>query len=144
MIGLLLAGLLAAAPTDGFLERNAGRPGVHLLPSGVQYRVLEAAPKGAAAPSVDDRVTVHYEGRFLTGGVFDSSLARGEPATFPLKGLIRCWVEVLPKMRVGDDWTVFCPSDTAYGPVGAGDDIPPNTVLAFRIKLLAIAPAKAP
>lgn len=138
MIGLVVAAALAVAPVEGFLERNATRPGVTVLPGGIQYRVLEAGPKGAASPRLQDKVTVHYEGRFLTGGVFDSSYTDDKPITFPLKGLIRCWGEVLPKMRVGDEWVVFCPSDTAYGKKGAGGVIPPDTTLAFRIRLLGV------
>lgn len=137
MIGLAVAALLAAAPTEGFLERNAGRPGVRVLPSGIQYRILESGPKNGAQPGPTDEVIVHYEGRLLTGEVFDSSFARNEPAVMPLNRLVPCWQIALPKMRVGDDWIVFCPADVAYGAKGAGGVIPPNAVLSFRIKLIA-------
>lgn len=138
MIGLVIAATLAAGPVDGFLERNATRPGVKVLAEGIQYRVLASGAKTAAVPRLQDKVTVHYEGRFLTGGVFDSSYVENKPITFPLKGLIRCWGAVLPKMRVGDEWVVFCPSATAYGKKGAGGVIPPDTTLAFRIRLLGV------
>ncbi len=142
MIGSILTAALAIAPVDGFLERNATRPGVQQLPGGIQYRVLEAGPASGARPRLGDEVKVHYEGRLLTGRIFDSSFARDRPAILSLKRLIPCWTDVLPRMRAGDDWIIFCPSDKGYGAAGAGTVIPPNSTLAFRIRLLDVLPAK--
>jgi len=143
MIGLVAAALVAAAPADGFLERNVTRPGVTVLPGGIQYRVLESGPSRAASPRPGDEIKVHYEGRLLTGRIFDSSFVRDRPAIIPLKQLIPCWMDVLPRMRAGDDWIVFCPSDKGYGAEWAGTDIPPNSTLVFRVRLLDVLPAKA-
>ena len=89
-------------------------------------------------PSESDTVSVHYEGTLIDGTVFDSSIQRGEPATFPLNGVIPGWTEGLQLMKVGDKFRLFVPSDLAYGPSGAGDAIPPNAVLIFDVELLEI------
>lgn len=124
--------------TDGeaFLAANAKKPGVKVLPSGLQYKVIKAG--NGATPKKTDQVTTHYEGRLINGKVFDSSIARGEPATFPVGGVIKGWVEALQLMKVGDKWQLYIPSELAYGERGAGSDIGPNSVLIFDIELLDI------
>lgn len=117
-----------------FLAENAGKSDVAVLPSGVQYRVLQ---QGAGEQSrADDTVRVHYQGSLLNGEVFDSSLTRGQPAEFPLNAVIPGFREALSRMRVGDRWQVFIPSAMAYGEKGAGADIGPNETLIFDIELL--------
>ena len=121
---------------NDFLTANAERSDIVALPSGVQYRVLEAG--SGQRPGPDDKVRVHYEGRLLDGSVFDSSLKRGEPAEFPLAGVIPGFREALGNMQVGDHWEVFIPSALAYGERGAGAKIGPNETLVFDIQLLEI------
>lgn len=124
--------------TDGktFLEANAKKDGVKTLDSGLQYQVLE---KGKGAPPIKtDNVSVHYHGTLIDGTVFDSSVERGEPATFPVGGVIPGWVEALQLMPPGSKWKLFIPSELAYGERGAGPVIGPNSVLVFEVELLAI------
>ena len=125
-----------AAAGENFLVENAKRDGVTSLPSGLQYEVLTAAegPK----PKLSDRVTTHYIGRLVDGTVFDSSVARGQPATFPLNGVIKGWTEALQLMSVGEKWRLFIPPELGYGARGAGSDIPPNATLVFEVELLNI------
>ena len=104
--------------------------------SGLQYKILTAGE--GAMPAADDTVTVHYEGRLFDGTVFDSSLERGEPATFPVGGVIAGWTEALQLMPVGSKWQLFIPADLAYGENGAGNVIQPNSALVFDVELLAI------
>ncbi len=119
-----------------FLETNAKRTGVVTLPSGLQYEVLS---KGTGEiPTANDKVTVHYHGTLISGDVFDSSLQRGEPATFPVTGVIKGWVEALQLMPVGSKWKLFIPADLAYGDRGAGGMIGPGAALIFEVELLAI------
>lgn len=119
-----------------FLEENAKREGVTTLPSGLQYEVLK---KGEGeSPSATDKVTVHYHGTLIDGTVFDSSVERGEPATFPVNGVIKGWVEALQLMQVGDKWKLFIPSELAYGSRGAGQVIGPGATLVFEVELLSI------
>lgn len=119
-----------------FLEENGKRDGVVVLPSGLQYEILKEGdgPK----PSPTSQVTTHYHGTLITGEVFDSSVNRGEPATFPVNGVIQGWQEALPLMPTGSKWKLFVPSDLAYGPRGAGGMIGPNATLIFEVELLAI------
>jgi len=119
-----------------FLAANAGKPDVVVLPSGVQYRVLESG--SGARPGAEDSVRVHYQGTLLDGRVFDSSRQRGEPAEFALTGVIPGFREAISHMQVGDRWQVFIPSALAYGAKGAGGDIGPNETLVFDIQLLDI------
>ncbi|WP_299693698.1 FKBP-type peptidyl-prolyl cis-trans isomerase [uncultured Tateyamaria sp.] len=119
-----------------YLEANATRSGVVTTDSGLQYEVRAAG--SGDSPSADQTVTVHYEGRLLDGSVFDSSIARGEPATFPVGGVIPGWQEVLQLMSPGAKWDVWIPSDLAYGANGAGQAIGPNEVLNFTIELISI------
>lgn len=119
-----------------YLEENKKREGVVVLPSGLQYKILKAGdgPKPKAA----DTVKCHYEGRLINGQVFDSSIRRGEPAEFPVSGVIAGWVEALQLMPVGSKWQLYIPSELAYGAHGAGQSIGPNETLIFDVELLAI------
>lgn len=121
---------------NDFLTENAKRSDVVVLPSGLQYRVLETG--SGELPGPEDRVRVHYQGTLLDGRVFDSSVQRGQPAEFPLAGVIPGFREALSNMRVGDHWEVFIPSALAYGERGAGANIGPNETLIFDIQLLEI------
>jgi FKBP-type peptidyl-prolyl cis-trans isomerase FklB len=129
---------------EAFLAENKKKEGVKTLPSGLQYKVLREG-KGAS-PKATDLVTTHYKGTLLNGSEFDSSYGRGEPATFPVNGVIKGWTEALQLMKVGDKWQLFIPSDLAYGERGAGEDIPPNATLIFDIELLDVkaGPAVGP
>ncbi|HYF02608.1 MAG TPA: FKBP-type peptidyl-prolyl cis-trans isomerase [Patescibacteria group bacterium] len=119
-----------------FMAQNAKQQGVVTLPSGVQYKILTegTGPK----PSASSTVTTHYRGSLLNGKVFDSSYDRGQPAQFPVNGVIPGWTEVLQLMPVGSKWQVWIPSDKAYGDQGAGQDIGPGEALVFDIELIAV------
>jgi len=119
-----------------FLADNLNNDGVTALESGMQYIVLTEGE--GEKPAATDTVDVHYEGSLINGTVFDSSIKRGEPATFPVNGVIQGWQEALQLMNVGSKWKVFIPSDLAYGAQGAGGDIGPNETLIFEMELLAI------
>jgi len=127
----------AKAEGEKFLAENAARDGVSTTDSGLQYEVLTAAEDGAM-PSIDDTVTVHYAGTLIDGTEFDSSIARGEPASFPLKGVIPGWTEGLQLMNVGSKFRFVIPSDLAYGDRGAGQNIGPGETLVFEVELLEI------
>ncbi len=129
----------AALSGPDFLARNAREPGVQTLPSGLQYKVVTAAPAGAS-PKPGDIIKVHYEGKLVTGEVFDSSFDRGKPLIMPLGGLVPAWMEALPRMKVGDEWMLYAPPELGYGSEAAGP-IPANSVLIFRIKLLGLLSA---
>lgn len=120
-----------------FLAENAKKPGVVTLPSGLQYMVIKegTGPK----PSLNDKVTTHYVGTLINGEEFDSSVRRGEPATFPVSGVIKGWTEALQLMNVGSKWKLFVPYNLAYGERGAGGQIKPYTTLIFEVELLEIA-----
>ncbi len=122
---------------EAFLAENAERPEVQVTDSGLQYLVLEKGD--GPTPEATDRVTVHYRGTLLDGTEFDSSYARGEPATFPLNGVIAGWTEGLQLMPVGSKYKFFVPSELAYGERGAGGRIGPNATLIFEVELLEIA-----
>ena len=119
-----------------YLSANKGKPGVHTTASGLQYEILTAGT--GPHPAASDTVAVHYEGKLLDGTVFDSSIARGQPAVFPLNRVIPGWTEGVQLMPVGSKYRFTIPSDLAYGPSGAGGVIPPNAVLVFDIELLGI------
>ena len=121
-----------------YLAANAKAPGVITLPDGLQYKVVHAGADTGQKPSATDEVRVNYEGKLLSGKVFDSSFARGVPAEFPVGGLIPAWVEALQMMKPGDEWILYVPAKLAYGEQGAGADIPPNSTLVFRIQLLGV------
>lgn len=120
-----------------FLAENQQKDGVIVLPNGLQYEVIKkgTGPK----PTKQDKVTVHYTGTFIDGTVFDSSIDKGEPVTFPLTGVIDGWTEALKLMPVGSKWKVYIPADLAYGEKGFGGRIGPNEALIFEIELLSIA-----
>ena len=124
------------AEGDAFLKANAKKQGVVTLPSGLQYEVLQAGtgPK----PTVDSTVTVHYRGTLLDGTEFDSSYKRGEPATFPLKGVIKGWQEGVSLMPQGSKWKLYIPPELAYGEAGAGSQIGPDSTLVFEVELLQV------
>lgn len=124
-----------------FLAENGKKPGVVTLPSGLQYKVIKAG--AGASPKADDTVTTHYKGTLLNGTEFDSSYKRGEPATFPVSGVIKGWTEALQLMNPGAKWQLFIPSELAYGARGAGNDIGPDSALVFEVELISVAAAKA-
>lgn len=119
-----------------FLAANREKEGVVETASGLQYQVLEDGD--GAKPGPSDQVKCHYHGTLIDGTVFDSSVQRGEPATFPVNGVIQGWVEALQMMSEGSKWRLFVPSDLAYGERGAGGAIGPNTTLIFDVELLEI------
>ena len=119
-----------------FLEENKSKEGVVELPSGLQYKILNEGT--GAKPTAKQTVSCHYEGRLIDGTVFDSSYRRGEPAEFPVSGVIAGWVEALQLMPVGSKWQLYIPSELAYGPHGAGASIGPNETLIFDVELLDI------
>lgn len=119
-----------------FLTENGKRPGVTTLPSGLQYEIIVAGT--GEKPTLANEVTTHYTGTLLNGNIFDSSVQRGEPATFPVGGVIAGWTEALLLMPVGSKWKLFIPSNLAYGDRGAGGAIGPNETLVFEIELLSI------
>ena len=121
---------------DDFLAGNKSAKDVVTTASGLQYKVITKG-KGDSPKSTDTVVT-HYKGTLIDGTVFDSSYKRGQPATFPVTGVIKGWTEALQIMNVGSKWQLFIPSDLAYGPRGAGQSIGPNSVLIFEIELLEI------
>jgi len=119
-----------------FLQENIQKEGVQETESGLQYKVL--TPAEGPKPVASDKVTVHYEGRLIDGTVFDSSIERGQPASFPLNGVIQGWTEGLQLMSVGSKYRFFVPSELAYGERGAGQNIGPNETLIFDVELLSI------
>jgi len=127
---------LGAAQT--FMADNAKKPDVKTLPSGVQYAVVRSGPADGPHPGPRSTVKVHYEGKLVSGEVFDSSYERGVPAVMRVDRLIPAWTEALQQMRPGDEWMLYVPPEQGYGAEGGGP-IPPNSVLIFRIELLGVA-----
>lgn len=123
------------AASERFLAENKAKRGIVALPSGIQYRVIEEG--NGARPTATSEVTVHYRGSLISGFEFDSSFARGVPAKFQVDQVLRGWQEVLPLMRVGDQWQIFLPPDMAYGERGPRP-IGPNQALIFDIKLVEV------
>ena len=121
---------------EDFLAENAKREGVKVTESGLQYMVLEAGL--GKHPGATDNVKCHYEGRLIDGTVFDSSYRRGEPATFPLNGVISGWTEGLQLMGEGAKFRFFIPYNLAYGSRGAGASIPPYAALIFDVELIQV------
>lgn len=121
---------------EAYLAENGKKEGVVTLPSGLQYKVLTAG-KGKK-PSAKDTVSVHYRGTLIDGKEFDSSISRGEPATFPVSGVIPGWTEALQLMQEGAKWQLFIPAKLAYGERGAGRAIGPNSTLVFEVELIKI------
>ena len=130
------AGKAAREAGENFLAENAKREGVKVTETGLQYEVL--TPALGIKPTPTDTVTCHYEGRLIDGTVFDSSYRRGEPASFPLQGVIRGWTEGLQLMSIGSKFRFFIPFDLAYGAQGAGGSIPPYAALIFDVDLIGI------
>ena len=119
-----------------YLAENAKKEGVTTTESGLQYEVIKSGT--GAKPSQSDQVTVHYHGTLLDGTVFDSSVDRGEPASFGVTQVIKGWTEALQLMSIGDKWKLTIPSDLAYGDQGAGGMIGPGATLVFEVELLGI------
>ena len=123
-----------------FLSENGKKSGVKTLPSGLQYSIIKEG-KGPK-PKETDMVKTHYHGTLIDGTVFDSSVERKEPATFPVNGVIKGWVEALQLMPVGSKWKLFIPSDLAYGDAGSPPTIGPGETLVFEVELLSIETQK--
>lgn len=119
-----------------FLSENKNRAGVTTLPSGLQYEVINEGT--GKKPTLNSSVTTHYHGTLINGNVFDSSYQRGQPATFPVNGVIAGWTEALQLMPEGSKWRLYIPSELAYGRRGAGRDIGPDTTLIFDVELLKV------
>ncbi|HEX8427859.1 FKBP-type peptidyl-prolyl cis-trans isomerase [Hymenobacter sp.] len=121
---------------QAFLSENKNRAGVTTLPSGLQYEVISEGT--GKKPTLSSSVTTHYHGTLINGNVFDSSYQRGQPATFPVNGVIAGWTEALQLMPEGSKWRLYIPSELAYGRRGAGRDIGPDTALIFDVELLKV------
>ena len=130
------AGKAVREAGEKFLAENAEKPGVVVLPSGLQYTVITEGT--GAKPKATDRVKCHYEGRLIDGTVFDSSYRRGEPAVFPLNGVIAGWTEGVQLMAEGAKFRFFIPYSLAYGERGAGQSIPPYAALVFDVELIEV------
>jgi FKBP-type peptidyl-prolyl cis-trans isomerase FklB len=124
------------AEGEAFLAQNAQKAGVTTLPSGLQYEVITQGT--GTKPTLKSSVTTHYHGTLINGTVFDSSYQRGQPATFPVNGVIAGWTEALQLMAEGSKYRLYIPSDLAYGKRGAGRDIPGDTALIFDVELLKV------
>jgi FKBP-type peptidyl-prolyl cis-trans isomerase len=129
------------AAGEAFLTENAAREGIETTESGLQFEVLE--PGTGDSPTAEDAVQVHYKGTLIDGTVFDSSYERGQPANFPLGGVIPGFREGIQKMQVGGKYKLYIPPQLGYGERGAGGEIPPNATLIFEIELLDVNPAAA-
>ena len=121
---------------EEFLAANKTKEGVVALPSGLQYKILQ--PGSGPKPTATDSVVCNYRGTLLDGTEFDSSYKRGQPATFPVNGVIKGWTEALQLMPVGSKWQLFIPAELAYGERGAGRQIGPNSTLIFEVELISI------
>ncbi len=121
-----------------FLAKTAKEPGVVKLPSGLMYKVVADPDPTAPRPAADDTVKIHYEGKLVDGTVFDSSYDRGVPAVFPLAHLVKAWQIGIPLMHKGDTYMLYVPPELGYGSEDMGQ-IPPNSVLVFKVQLLDIA-----
>jgi FKBP-type peptidyl-prolyl cis-trans isomerase FklB len=128
------------AEGEAFLAENKKKEGVKTLASGLQYKVIKAG--NGKKPTPSDTVTTHYRGTLIDGTEFDSSYRRGQPATFPVKGVISGWTEALQLMELGTKWQLFIPPNLAYGERGAGRNIGPNATLIFEIELISIEEKK--
>jgi len=124
------------ADAKAFQAENGKKEGVKTLPSGLQYKVL--AEGSGKTPKATDTVTVHYRGTFINGMEFDSSIGRGQPATFQVNGVIRGWTEALQLMKEGTKWQLFIPPELAYGEKGMPPRIPPNSILIFEVELISV------
>lgn len=129
-------GAKAKAEGEKFLADNAKRPEVKTTASGLQYEVIQEGT--GRSPKATDTVHCHYEGKFIDGRIFDSSIKRGEPIDFPLNGVIRGWTEGLQLMKEGAKYRFYIPYDLAYGERGAGSSIPPYSALIFDVELIQV------
>lgn len=150
LAGILLATMLSSTVVDAqqaeddgatdpnilYLQENAKREGVIVRPSGLQIRIVKRGDGDLPDPT--STVGVHYEGRLINGTIFDSSYERGQPARFPVNGVIRGWTEALILMQAGSVWEIVVPASIGYGDGGSGDVIPPGATLIFKIELLAV------
>ena len=139
---LLAAGGGARAQSDGqspaaFMAQNAQAEGVRVLPSGVQYKVVQAGPGTSRHPTPKDYVKVAYEGSLLNGQVFDSTIQNPDPPMYQLKTLIPGWIDAVQQMQEGDEWMIWVPPELGYGPKTHGP-IPGGSVLQFRLRLVSI------
>ena len=125
---------------EAFLAENKKKEGIKTLPSGLQYKVLNTG--SGKKPKLTDTVTTHYRGTLIDGTEFDSSYRRGQPASFPVNGVVRGWTEALQLMEEGAKWQLFIPSPLAYGERGAGNQIGPNATLIFEIELISVQEKK--
>ena len=124
-------------PGTAYLLANAQKPNVKVTPSGLQFEILKSGE--GKSPGLTSRVVTHYEGSFIDGRVFDSSLDRGQPAEFPVNRVIAGWTEALQMMKEGDKWRLVIPSGLAYGERGTGGgQIPPDSVLVFEVELIRV------
>ena len=126
----------AKSEGEKYLSENAKKEGVVTLPSGLQYKVLKEG--NGKSPKATDKVVCHYEGMLVDGTMFDSSIQRGEPATFPLNGVIAGWTEGLQLMKEGAKYRFFIPYQLGYGERGAGASIPPFATLVFDVELIEV------
>ena len=126
----------AKSEGEKYLSENAKKEGVVTLPSGLQYQVLKEG--NGKSPKATDKVVCHYEGMLIDGTMFDSSVQRGEPATFPLNGVIAGWTEGLQLMKEGAKYRFFIPYQLGYGERGAGASIPPFATLVFDVELIEV------
>ena len=126
----------AKSEGEKYLSENAKKEGVVTLPSGLQYKVLKEG--NGKSPKATDKVVCHYEGMLIDGTMFDSSIQRGEPATFPLNGVIAGWTEGLQLMKEGAKYRFFIPYQLGYGERGAGASIPPFATLVFDVELIEV------
>ena len=137
-----VAGEKSAAEGKKFLEENKKKEGVKTTASGLQYKVIKEGT--GAQPKATDTVSVNYRGTLIDGKEFDSSYKRGQPATFPLNGVIKGWSEAVQLMKPGSKYQLFVPPDLAYGERAVGPDIPANSTLIFEVELLDIKPPATP
>ena len=121
-----------------FLEENKKREGIVTLPSGLQYEVINEGNTEGPRAQATDQVQCHYEGTLIDGTLFDSSIKRGQPATFGVNQVIAGWVEALQLMSEGDKWKLYIPYNLGYGEHGAGAAIPPYSTLVFEVELLEV------
>lgn len=126
---------------EAFLKENKSKPGVVVLPSGLQYKIIEAG--NGTKPGKSDTVTVEYTGHLIDGTVFDSTEKTGKPATFQVSQVIPGWTEALQLMPAGSTWEVYIPANLAYGPRGVGGPIGPNETLVFKIHLISVKKSDA-
>lgn len=130
------AGAASKKEGEAFLTANKSKDGVVTLPSGLQYKIL--TPGTGPKPTASDSVVCNYRGTLINGTEFDSSYKRGEPATFPVSGVIKGWTEALQLMPVGSKWQLFVPSDLAYGERSPAPEIGPDSTLIFEVELISI------